>query len=406
MRVIIEEVVRNLYLLRVDDDRVNFFEGLWEIPEGITYNSYLLLTEEGAILFDGWKYNYASLHAELVESLVDPKEIKYIVVHHMEPDHTGSLELIARKAVNAVVLAHPLAARIAKQSYPTLASKMRAVKDGDVVRIGGFELEIVYTPWLHWPETMVTWVTNTKTLLTCDVFGSYGALPYVYDDEASSANMLDLLLWYAQKYVVTVIGHYRSHIVKALEKLRERSIDPSIIAPGHGVVWRRHVGEVIRLYERLGRGEASQRKALVATVTMYGSSDLLGGAAARVLARLGYRIEYYTLNDTKRHHMSDIVSHAADAEIIVLAGATYEAESNPLLRNVALLLCEKAAARKRVVLLTPYGWGGVAGKKISEILSKCGFEVSTLELHIPAPPVVTRELLSKLEESVKKLIVG
>ncbi len=407
MRVTIEEIEKNFYLLRVDDDRVNFFEGQWEIPEGITYNSYLLVTEEGAVVFDGWKFNYAAAHLEALESIIDLKNVRYIVVHHMEPDHTGSLELIAKHAVNAAVLAHPLALRMARQSYPTLASRMRIVKDGETIRVGGVELRLVYTPWLHWPETMVTWIPGYKALITCDVFGAYGTLPYIYDDEAEKGGSLDTILWYAQKYVVTVIGHYRDYIVKALEKLQASGIKPSLIAPGHGVIWRSHVDKILDLYERLGRGEPLENKALVVAVTMYGSSDLLGGIAARLLAASGYQVHYYTLNDVKRHALSDIVAHAADSKLIVLSGATYEAESNPLLRHLALLFCEKSAARgKRVILLSPYGWGGVAGKKISDILSSCGFSVEKLELHMPAPPVVTRQLLEDLAAKIKQLLAG
>jgi len=216
----VAKVTEDLYVLRVDDRYTKYFEALWEIPEGITYNAYLLKTDEGDVLFDAWKRQFSSHLMEALERVTSPDRLKYVVVHHMEPDHTGSLEDVLRWAPNAKVLGHPLAGRM-MNAYPKAKERFKPVKDGEVLEVGGKKLRFVHTPWLHWPETMMTWLEEEGVLLTCDAFGGYGIPLSLFDDQCVK---LEEMIREMRKYVVTVIGHYREWIDRNIAKLEKLGI--------------------------------------------------------------------------------------------------------------------------------------------------------------------------------------
>lgn len=365
----VEEVSKSLYILRVEDWETAYFEALWEIPEGVTYNAYLLKTKEGALLFDGWKTQYSQALIEALESLISPSDLKYIVVHHAEPDHAGSLPALLRWAPRARVLGHPLAGRMLSGT-PGLEGRFEAIRDGGSLSVGGVELRFIHAPWLHWPETMMTWLPGDGVLLSCDAFGSFGAVHGVFDDECAGC---PLKAW-VRKYVATVIGRYRPSILRALGKLGSLGVEPRVIAPGHGVVWRSRPSWVVGLYERLARAEPVEGKVLVLYASMYGSTERLALALAGELAGRGLKPVVHGFTDKRRPPIADVIADALDAEALVVAAPTYEAGLYPYLRLVIELVCEKAAAPKRLYILSTYGWGGAAVKRIRGIMEGCGFE--------------------------------
>ena len=364
----VEEVTKGLKILRVDDRETAYFEALWEIPEGVTYNAYLLETKEGAVLFDGWKSQYSQALIEALESLISPDDLRYIVVHHAEPDHAGSLPALLRWAPKARVLGHPLVGKMLAGT-PGLNGRFEAVRDGGSLSLGGVELRFIHAPWLHWPETMMTWLPRDGVLLSCDAFGSFGAAPGVFDDECAGC---PLEAW-VRKYVATVIGRYRPSILRALGKLGSLGVEPRIIAPGHGVVWRSRPRWVMELYERLARAEPVEGKVLILYASMYGSTERLALALAGELARRGLKPVVHGFTDKRRPLIAEVIADALDAEALVVAAPTYEAGLYPYLRLVIELICEKAAA-KRLYILSTYAWGGAAVKRIRGIMEGCGFE--------------------------------
>jgi len=363
-------ITDNLAILRVDDSSTHYFEGLWEIPEGITYNAYLLDTGEGFILFDGWKRVYASELLRILEGLLDPGDLKYIVVHHMEPDHTGSLPLVASWARDAKILGHPMAFKI--MGGRVAAERFRPVRDGEELALGGYKLKFIYAPWIHWPETMFTYVEGDSVLLTCDAFGGYGIPRAVFDDECRD---MDWYLYTAKKYLVTVVGRYRGFVVKALDKLSKLGVEPSIVAPGHGLVWRKDPRLIMDHYRRISSGELVEGKAVVVYASMYGSTERLALHAAKALSQAGYRVSVYGFTDSKRPSIADTLADIADSELLVIALPTYEADPYPLIEYLVGLICEKASAPRRAAVLGSYSWGGVGAKAIASMLEKCGHKV-------------------------------
>ncbi len=401
---VVREVQPGLYLLRVDDAYTRFFESLWEIPEGITYNAYLLKTSGGAVLFDGWKRPFASLLVELLESLVGPDELRYIVVSHAEPDHSGSLEDILRYAPRARVLGHPMAAKLLR-AYPRAVERFTPVKDGERIVIGGEELVFIYTPWLHWPETIVTWLPKRKVLVSCDIFGGYGIPRGVFDDECTRWSEAVRAM---EKYVVTVIGHYSQWIEKNLAKLEAQGVEPSIIAPGHGLVWRSQPRRVVEIYRKLGRGEPVEKKVTVIYASMYGTIESIVKTLVCRLAEKGYETSVYGFTDSTRPPVSEVLVDAAASESLVVAAPTYEASLHPLVEHVLREVCWKTrGGGRRAAVLSTYGWGGVAAKKAKEILESCGYRVvEAIQVNAIGPGAVSRETVEEIVERVAASIAG
>ena len=401
---LVREIDENLYLLRVDDRYTGYFEALWEIPEGITYNAYLLLTREGAVLFDGWKKTYSGLLVEALEELVKPGELRYIVVHHLEPDHSGSLEEVLRYFPEARVVGHRMASRML-DAFPRAKERFQPVGDGDELVVGGERLVFIYTPWLHWPETMMTWIPGRRVLLTCDAFGGYGIPQGVFDDECTR---WDDAIRSMKKYVVTVIGHYSDWVVKALGKLGSLGVSPRIIAPGHGLVWRSRPGRVIEVYRATAEARPVEGKVLVLYASMYGTLEAIVRRLSCRLAEKGYTAAVYGFTDTGRPLVSEILVDANDAEALVVALPTYEASMFPLVEFVLREICWKTrGAGRRAVVVSTYGWGGVAAKKASKLLEDCGFRVVMVrEEKAIGVEAIGRSRVFRIVESIVSAISG
>jgi len=391
-RFFVEKVTENLYIVRIDDTEVEYFEAAWEIPEKITYNAYLLVDGE-AVLFDGWKRGYSDAFLSALEKVVDLRDLKYAVVHHAEPDHSGTAPVVASRS-QAVFLGHPVAGRVLKSHFGV--ERFRPVKDGERLKVGDFTLRFVYTPWLHWPDTMVTYVEEEGVLLTCDVFGSY-SLPPLFDDQAD----LGRLSRYARKYMVTVIGHYAEWVSKGVAKLEGLGVEPRVIAPGHGTVYRSNPRWVVEEYLRVASGQPEPGKAVLVYLSMYGNVEKAVERAAILLESKGMRVVRHAFTDRERAPLSEVLTDISDAELLVVGAPTYEAGAHPLAYHVARVIGEKLPQKRSmpVVVLSSFGWGA-AGKKLVELLEGYGFtRVQLVEFEGAAPP----ELEGRLEESLRSL---
>jgi len=397
----VQEIDNGFYVLRVNDRYTRYFEALWEIPEGITYNAYLLRTSDGAVLFDGWKKPFAGQFIDALESVISPDELKFVVVNHMEPDHSGSLGDVVRWSPKARVLGHPLAGRMMK-AYPMAMDRFKPVQDGEILEVGGERIQFLHTPWLHWPETMMSWIIDRRILVTCDAFGGYG-VPYgLFDDECTR---WEDALRAMKKYVVTVIGHYTQWITRNLDKLERAGINPKMIAPAHGLIWRRDPAKVIEIYRRLARGEAMRGKVLIIYASMYGTVEFLVRRLTCRLSRQGKYTVVYGYTDTTRPYTAEILTDAIDSEAIVVAAPTYESTVYPLIRHLLDELCWKTPGGKRVVVLTSYGWGSIAGKRLREQLESCKNNVvEVIEYNTIGPQAISPEEAEELAARIASLL--
>lgn len=370
-KYIVERILDNLYLLRVDDDKVRFFEALWYIPEGITYNAYLLISEEGAVLFDGWKNCYAEEFVDAIREVSDPKDIRYIVVHHVEQDHSGSIQRIL-EANNGVaeILCHPLATKMLQSLYAS-PFRFRMVKDGEELLLGSRTLKFIYTPWLHWPETIASYIVEDGVLISCDIFGGFSIPSMVFDDEWDLTDYLR----YVRKYIVDIVGYYNDYILKALDKMKNSGISPKIIAPAHGLIFRRNPRIIMDYYERIARGLPEKGKVTIVYNSMYGSVYEAISHAVRDLEKMNVKPIIFGFTDSEHPSIGDVLSEIVDSEALIIGVSVYENDLFPYISYLLELIARKIRVGKPILLISSYGWGRAASAKVSEKLAKTGFEI-------------------------------
>ena len=364
----------NLYILRLDDDQVKYFESLWTIPEGITYNAYVLKTKRGVIVFDTWKREYSDLFISELKKIVDPSEVRYLVVHHMEPDHSGSLKALLEVNPEITVIGHPLVNSMIESFYG-VTPKFRPVKDGEELTIGSYRLKFIYTPWLHWPETIMTYLYEHGILFTCDAFGSYSIPPGIYNDELNE-DYMKKYRFYTRKYIANIIGYYTGFVIRAIEKLTKLGIDIEVIAPSHGLIWRRSksIVEHYRLWSS-GMNVDGIKKVVVVYSSMYGFVREVIERVIEILNKKGVYYVVYKFLDDSRDEISDILGDLLGASGIIIGTATYDASIFPVIEHVIKLMIKKIPKNKKVLIVTNYGWGGVAGRELKKMLGESGFSV-------------------------------
>ncbi|MEM2005298.1 MAG: FprA family A-type flavoprotein [Zestosphaera sp.] len=398
--VAIHKVMKNLDLIRVTDTEVRYFEAMWEIPEGVTYNSYVLHTDEGEVIFDTVKSDFSREYLEALKSVVDFRDIRYVVVHHMEPDHSGSLkDLAGVEGFRAEVLGHPLTSRLIK-ALLNINVRFREVRDGEEVRLGDTKLKFIHTPWLHWPETMFTYVENSNALMTCDAFGAYSTAPYVV---SSVENLKTEYVRSMRKYFANIVGHYRENVVKALDKLGSLGLGVDLVAPSHGAVLSGAdiVRKVVELYRSWSEGRAEGGKVVLLYTSMYGYVGKLVEDFLKCFEGGGVRVEVFRFTSTQRDSVADFLGELLDADAFVVATSTYDGGLFPLTKHLLNLVVDKLNVIKPVYLITAYGWSDAAAREIKKILSGSKLVVKG-ELAVNSTP--TSEDLIKLRAMVKEVL--
>lgn len=391
-----------LYLLRVDDDRIKYFEATWDISEGITYNAYLMKLKDAVVLFDATKKEYADLFLEKLGELVDPKEITHIIVHHTEPDHSGALpKVLEANGYRAQIIGTSFAKRFLEGFYgEKVVENFHAIKDGEEIQIGGRTFRFITVPWLHWPDTMVTYVVEDGLLFSCDFGGGYG-IPETIDD--SDEEVVKEYLPHVTKYIITVIGHYHKYIGQNMKKLQDLGIvaETKMLLPGHGLIWRKDPRRIFKYYEDVGAGKAKKGKILVIYDSMYGFVEKRMGIVIDELRKHGYNPVVYRFTDREAPAVSDILGEVPDSEAIVIGASTYEAEIHPRIRYTLYEIVDKANYEKPALIVGAFGWGGVAGRKIETLITRSKFDhVDTVESRgMPRP-----EDEERLREGVRSLI--
>jgi len=391
-----------LYIIRIDDDRIRYFEATWDIPEGITYNSYLMKLDDAVVLFDAAKAEYTDLFMDALKKLVDPKGITHVIVHHTEPDHSGALpKLLEENGYRAQVIGTAFARNLLQGFYgDEVVKNFKVVKDGEEMKIGGKTFRFITVPWLHWPDTMITYVVEDRLIFSCDAGGGYG-IPETVDD--SDEKVIEEYLPHVTKYIVTVIGHYHKYIVQNINKLKKLGIveEAKMILPGHGIAWCKQPKRIFEYYERVGAGVPTKDKVLMVYDSMYGFVERRMSIVIDELKKLGKKPVIYRFTDKKAPAVSDILGEVPDSEAMIIGASTYEAEIHPRVRYTLYEILDKANYEKPVLIVGAFGWGGVAGKKIETLISRSKFDlVDTIESR--GRP--TEEDEKKLREAVRKLV--
>jgi flavorubredoxin len=359
------EIRPEVFWIGLNDRTTALFEGIWPVSqEGVTYNSYLI-RDEKKVIIDLAKGFKTDEYFERIDSLVPLSEIDYIVVNHMEPDHTGAVRALIRIPRKLTILATEKAREMLEAFYG-ITENVRVVGDGEELSIGQRTLKFVHVPFVHWPETMVTYDATDRILFSCDAFGGYGALPgTIFDDQC-----MDLVFYEkeALRYYVNIVAKFSTPTLKAIEKLAGVPID--VIAPSHGLVWRRDPGRIVELYRRwaeLAKGGGEQGVTLVYG-SMYGNTEKMMNAVAQGISRAGLPVEIF---DAARVHPSYILPALWTYRGIMIGAPTYEGTLFPPVAQAVDMAALKRIVNKKAAIFGSYGWskGGMAAfKKLVEPL--------------------------------------
>lgn len=358
------EIRPDIHWVGVNDRVTDLFEGQWPLPHGVSYNSYLVVGKRVALV-DSVKAQFAEELVARIARIVNPAQLDYLIVNHMEPDHSGALPLLRRVAPRAEILATKTALPLLEAFYG-IRDRVRAVADGETLDLGGKSLSFHAIPFVHWPETMATYETSGKVLFPCDAFGSFGALDGVlYDDEA------DLVHYEAEavRYYANIVGAVSKPVLKAIEKLGRLPIE--VIAPSHGLVWRRDPGRIVDLYARLARMEGEPAVTVVYG-SMYDHTRRVADAVARGVVTAGVPVRVV---DAARVHPSIVLAEVWKRRGLVLGSPTYDTGIFPAVEAVLRLLAHKRLANRVVGLFGSLGWQGGAVRKMADEAAALGWDL-------------------------------
>lgn len=345
------------------------FEGMWLLPHGASMNSYLVKGEQAAII-DGvcdWDGVPETLYAQLDEVGMNVSDIRYVIINHTEPDHTGWLRSFSALTGDFEVLITARGLELAKAFYD-LEVPFRVVKSGDSVDLGGGrQLVFEEIPNVHWPDTMVTFEPATGTLFSCDAFGTFGAINGAPYDEQLDEMQLRFFEKEALRYYANIVARFSQPTLAAIAKVRKLPV--RIIAPGHGPVWRRDPEFIINLYERLagyGKGPAKPKVTLL-WGSMYGNTEKTVAPLLEGLAAEGVESAVHQVPQT---HIGTILASAWESTGIALAMPTYEYQMFPPMAAVLDELGRKQVRNKLALRVGSFGWSGGAQRELEEIVAR------------------------------------
>ncbi len=350
------EITNNIYYVGVNDRNKFLFEGLWPLPNGVSYNSYLIVDEK-VCLIDTVEVDFFTQFIENIREVIGDRPIDYLVVNHMEPDHSGSIALIRKYYPEIQVVGNKKTFGMLSGFYNICGGEIE-VKNGDTLSLGGRELTFVLTPMVHWPETMVTLDNANHVLFSGDAFGCFGALNGgVIDSEINCDTFwLEMVRYYSN-----IVGKYGTPVQNALKKLAGVPLD--YICSTHGPVWHEHIQKVIGIYDQLSRYECEEG-IVICYGTMYGNTERMAEIIAAAASKAGIK-NIVVYNVSKTHHsyiLRDIFRYKA----LIVGAPTY---NTSLYHEMDVLLSEiahKDMKNRLIGWFGSYGWASKAVAKIQE----------------------------------------
>lgn len=365
----VPEIKKNIFWVGARDWNRRIFDALIPLPQGTTYNSYLVKGDNKNALIDTVNPGFEKELVDKINEVINLADLDFIIMNHAERDHAGSI-LYLMELSKAMLITTEKGAKAAQLYYGIPDERIRKIKDGDTIELGGKTLKFIETPWLHWPETTFTYLVEDRVLFPCDFLGAHTAFA-LYDDEAEEIISL------AKRYFGEIMMPFRNMGEKALEKIR--GLDLEIIAPSHGPVYR-NPGRILEAYQMWTRGE-TKKKVIIVYVSMWGSTQTMAKTIAETLLVRGIDVAVYDLASAD---IGDIARDLVDSRAIVLGIPTVLGGMHPLGIYAAHLVKILRPPLKYAVILSSFGWGGGAIKQALEILGPTKVElVDSLEINGP-----------------------
>ena len=368
------ELKSGIYWVGAIDWNVRDFHG-YSTPFGTTYNAYLILDEKN-VLVDTVKAPFYSEMLGRISEIIDPLKIDMIISNHVEMDHSGSLPQIVERIGNAVVITCERGRKGLEKHYQK-SFKVNTVKTGDTISLGHRTLTFVEAPMLHWPDSMFTYMKEDQVLLPNDAFGQHFASSQRFEDEVGVEVMK-----HAGKYYANILWPLAPLILKKVDEVVKMGIPIDMIAPSHGLIWRKDPSRIIHAYVEWSRGKTNT-KILVIYDTMWGSTESIAKAILKGLIEEGAEARLLHL---RSNHRSDIIEEMLEAKGILLGSPTLNNGMFPTMGDFLTYMRGLRPKEKVFGLFGSHGWGGGAVKEMRKLLEESKFEVWEKELSIQYLP--------------------
>ncbi len=348
------KINENIFYIGVNDHKIDLFEGQYIVPEGMAYNSYLIKDSKTAVI-DSVDANFSAEWLNNIEDILGNKEPDYLIVQHVEPDHSGSVISFAKKYPNATVVASAKAFTFLKQFFGSdFIDNRIVVTDGSKLELGNHTLNFVTAPMVHWPEVIMTFEEKTNVLFSADAFGKFGALDCETDDWACEA----------RRYYFGIVGKYGAQVQALIKKLSAFEI--ATICPLHGPVLNENLGYYLNLYNIWSSYGVESDGVLICYTSIYGNTKKAVELLADTLKENG--CSKVVVNDLARCDMAEAVEDAFRYGKIVLATTTYNGEIFPFMKTFIDALVERGFKNKTIGIIENGTWAPMAKKTILKLL--------------------------------------
>ena len=369
------DLAQGISWVGVVDWNIRDFHG-YITRRGSSYNSYLILDKKIALV-DTVKHTFSKEFIKKIKQITDLEKIDYIIINHVEMDHSSSLPIIANLAKNATIITSQRGKDAIIEHYGTDFG-VKTVKTGDELNLGNRTLKFVEAPMLHWPDSMFTYIVEEKILLSNDAFGQHLASISRFDDQVNE----HVLMEEATTYYANILMPFGSLISRKIQEIVKMGITPKIIAPSHGVIWRTNPSKIIQSYLDWSAGK-SEQKAVVVFDTMWGSTDKMARVITEGLASQGVDVKLLKLRAAVK---SEVVAEILESKAVVVGSPTLNNQMYPSLSSFLTYITGLKPKGKLWSFFGSYGWSRGAVKSMTEMAKKAGFEIFDSSLEVKFVP--------------------
>ena len=357
----VRKVTEDLYWVGGNDHRLSLFENIHPLTRGVSYNNYLLL-DDSTVLFDTVDWSVCREMLSNVESVLNGRELDYLIINHMEPDHGACIEEIILRYPNVSIISTEKAFLMMHQFGFDIDDRQDEVKEGDTRNFGKHTIAFVEAPMVHWPEAMVSFDVTNGVLFAADAFGSFNALDgKLFNDEVNfDRDWIDE----ARRYYTNIVGKYGPFVQHLLGKAQ--TLDIQMICPLHGPVWRSDLGYILEKYDKWSRYEPEEKGVMIVYASMYGNTAYAAQTLASRLCEKGMtNVHVYDVSNT---HPSYLISETFKLSHLVLASVTYNLNVYPPMQNFLSELKALNMQNRTVAVIENGSWAPKSGALISEFL--------------------------------------
>ena len=385
------ELKGNVHYVGVNDRNKTLFENLWPLPYGVSYNSYLIADDDAVVLVDTVDVAFFEVYLKKIRAVIGDRKIDYLIINHMEPDHSGSISLIKQYYPDIVLVGNKKTFDMV-DGYYGVGGERKVVAEGDSLKVGRHDLHFYLIPMVHWPETMVTFDSTDGILFSGDAFGCFGALNGGCIDKNINT---EIYMGEMRRYYSNIVGKFGNPVQKALQKCS--GLDIKMICPTHGPVWEEKIAEVVAMYDKLSRYEAEEG-VVIAYGTMYGNTEQMAEAIAEELSTQG--IKNIVMHNVSKTPHSFILADIFRYKALIVGCTTYNMHLYP---EMEALLSKVAARDMKNRLIGYFGsftWASAAVKKLGEYAAQLKFEV------VGNPVEMKQSMSAGSEQQARELAVA